>query len=68
LRPKFDGLELSYLDSSEALWLERAFQEEEVLQALLSMDEDKAPSPDGFTIAFFCSCWSIVKANLKSLS
>jgi hypothetical protein len=46
------------------VWLERPFQEEEVLQALLSMDEDKASGPDSFTIAFFRSCWSIVKADL----
>jgi hypothetical protein len=42
-------------------WLERPFQEEEVLQALLSVDDDKAPRPDGFTITFFQSCWAIVK-------
>jgi len=41
--------------------LERPFQEEEVFQALLSMEVDKALGPDGFTIAFSRACWSIVK-------
>jgi hypothetical protein len=38
--------------NAEANWLERPFQEEEVLQALLSMDGDKVSGPDGFTIFF----------------
>lgn len=33
--------------------LERPFQEEEVYWALRSMDGDKAPGLDGFTIGFF---------------
>jgi hypothetical protein len=45
-------------------WLKRPFQEKEVHQALLSMDGDKASGPDGFTIAFFQSCWAIVKDDL----
>jgi hypothetical protein len=31
---------------------------------LLSMDEDKASGLDAFTIAFYRSYWSIVKADL----
>jgi hypothetical protein len=67
-RPKSDGLDFPCLDSSEAIWLGRPFQEEEVLQALLSMKEDKAQGPGGFTMAFFIfhSCWSIVKADLMN--
>jgi hypothetical protein len=63
-RPKIDGLELPCLGSIEANWLERSFQEEEVLQAFLSMDDDKVPGLDSFTIAFFWSCWAIVKDDL----
>lgn len=51
------------LDDGEANWLERPFQEE-VRQWLLTMDGDKAPGPGGFTIAFFQSCWEIVKDDL----
>jgi hypothetical protein len=59
-------LEFLYLDSLEAVWLEKLFQEVEVFQALLSIDEDKASGPNGLTIAFYHSCWSIVKAGLRS--
>jgi hypothetical protein len=55
-RPKLDGLAFPGLDPLDVGWLERPFQEEEVLQALHSMDEDKASSPDGFSVAFYRSC------------
>ena len=31
------------------------------------MPADKAPGPDGFTIAFFRSCWDIIKDDLMSI-
>jgi len=51
-RPSLDGLKFTCLDSSEAVWLQKPFQEE-IFQAWLSMEVDKASGPDGFTIAFF---------------
>jgi len=65
-RPSLDGLAFPCLDSSEAVWPERSFQEEEIYQTLLIVEVDKAPGPDGFTIAFFRSCWSIVKVDLMN--
>jgi hypothetical protein len=55
------------LDPLDVGWLERLFQEEEVLQALFSMDEDKAPVPDSFSIAFYRSYWSIVKDDIMGV-
>jgi hypothetical protein len=66
-KPKLDGLAFPGLDPLDVGWLERLIQEEEVLQALLSMDEDKAPGPDDFSIAFYRSSWSIVKVDLMSV-
>jgi len=66
-RPKLDGLAFHGLDPLDVGWLERPFQEEEVLQALHNMDEDNAPVPDGLSIAFYRSCWSMVKADLRSV-
>uniref|UniRef100_A0A453RS56 Reverse transcriptase domain-containing protein n=1 Tax=Aegilops tauschii subsp. strangulata TaxID=200361 RepID=A0A453RS56_AEGTS len=31
------------------------------------MPADKVPGPDGFTIAFFCSCWDIIKDDLMTV-
>ena len=28
------------------------------------MEADKAPGPDGFTVRFFSTCWSIIKVDL----
>jgi len=27
------------------------------------MNSDKAPSPDGFTVAFFQACWNVINAD-----
>jgi len=35
------------------LLLEREFTKEEVIQVLSEIEGDKAPGPDGFTMAFF---------------
>ena len=38
--------------------------ETEVLHAISSMTSDKAPGPDGFTGAFFKSCWTTIKSDI----
>jgi hypothetical protein len=40
------------------------FSEEEVKLAINHLPSDKAPGPDGFTGAFFKSCWEIIKVDL----
>jgi hypothetical protein len=52
------------LEAGEEDWLERPLQEEEVHQVLHSIDSDKALVLDGFTIAFFQSCWETVNDDL----
>ena len=48
-----DGLEFFSIEEDERLELERDFSKEEVVKTLQEMEGDKAPSPDGFTMAFF---------------
>ena len=48
-----DGLEFSSIEEDERLELERYFSKEEVVTVLQEMEGDKAPGPDGFTMAFF---------------
>jgi len=38
--------------------------EEEITSIVWSMDPDKAPGPDGFTIHFYRICWEIIKIDL----
>ncbi|RVW19306.1 LINE-1 reverse transcriptase-like [Vitis vinifera] len=62
-----EGLHLSHLSSQEAGNLELPFSEEEIHSALLEMDGDKAPGPDGFTVAFWQECWDFVKEEILEL-
>jgi spermidine synthase len=58
-----DGLSFLSIDADESIWLEREF-EEEVWDVVRDMNEDKAPGPDCFTMAFFQKCWKILKNDL----
>ena len=51
-----EGLEFDQIDGSERDWLERRFEKEEILLALNELAGDKAPGPDGFSLAFFHHC------------
>ena len=50
-RPTIDGSKFASLDDFDWLSLEREF-EKEIIVALREAEGDKAPSPDGFTVAF----------------
>ena len=52
-RAKLDGLSFSTLNPNDARNLELPFREEEVFTALNDMEGDKAPGPNGFTLAFW---------------
>ena len=58
-RPSIEGLSLMGLNRSEAKGLEIPFSEEEVFAALSYLGKDKAPSPNGFLMAFghFVGMW-----------
>ncbi|RVW58237.1 LINE-1 reverse transcriptase-like [Vitis vinifera] len=63
-RPSISGLQLETLDQLDASTLESPFTEEEVFNALLSCNGDKAPGPDGFSMAFWQFAWDFVKADV----
>jgi hypothetical protein len=50
--PEADGLAFDSIDPVEREMLERPFEREEVVQVLHDFQGDKAPRPDGFTMAF----------------
>jgi hypothetical protein len=52
-RPRLDNLEFDRLNGEEASSLEDPFEEREVREVIKGMDRDKAPGPDGFSMAFF---------------
>ena len=54
---------LEPLDTSA---LESPFMEEEVFDALMGCNGDKAPGPNGFSMAFWLFAWDFVKADVMS--
>ena len=66
-RADIEGLHLNRLNSREAEVLEMPFTEEEIYAALMDMNGDKAPGPDGFTVAFWQSSWELVKEEIMDL-
>ena len=61
------GLDLNQISQQEADILELPFTEEEVHSALMDMNGDKAPGPDGFTGAFWQFCWEFVKEEVLEM-
>jgi len=44
--------------------LVREIKESEVNEAVWGLEPDKAPGPDGLSIAFFINCWDFIKSDL----
>ena len=52
-RPALDDVDFSSISVEDASWLDRPFEEEEVLGVINDFNGDKAPGPDGFSMVFF---------------
>ncbi|KAJ9708014.1 hypothetical protein PVL29_000195 [Vitis rotundifolia] len=66
-RPNINGLNFKELGEGVASSLEVMFTEDEIFAALSSCCGDKAPGPDGFTMAFWLFCWDVVKPEILGL-
>ena len=65
-RPVLD-VEFSSISVEDAIWLDRPFDEEEVFGVINNFNSDKAPSPNGFSMAFFQSCWCVLKIEIMAV-
>jgi hypothetical protein len=66
-RPLLDGMQFSAISDEDAEWLERPFDEEEIAGVVQGFNGDKAPGPDGFSLAFFQQCWSVVRDEVLAV-
>ena len=62
-----DDLEFDLISGEEAEWLERPFDVDEVIDVVRSLNGDKALGPDGFSLAFYQSCWDVIKDDVISM-
>ena len=60
-RPCCNNIEFDNIGIEEAARLEESFSVDEVFSALSDLNGDKAPGPDGFSLAFWQFCWDFVK-------
>jgi hypothetical protein len=56
-----DDLSFLSTDDGERIWMEREFEKCEVLEVVRNFKGDKAPRPNGFTMAFFQKCWEVLR-------
>lgn len=62
---RVDDLEWSPIDWSDVAALEIPFSEVEIKKEVFENDGSKSPGPDGFTLAFYQSCWEMVDDLMK---
>jgi hypothetical protein len=48
-----DGFSFRSIDVEERIWMEREFEQSEVLEVMINFNGDKAQGPDKFSMAFF---------------
>lgn len=61
----FSNWQAKSLSSGRACWLETTFSLDEIKE-VFSLSANKAPSRDGFRLAFFQECWKIIKEALAA--
>jgi hypothetical protein len=66
-RPLLEGIQFSVISDEDAMWLERPFDENEIIDVVKGFNGDKAPGPDAFSLAFFQQCWNVVWAEVLAV-
>ena len=61
---KMEGLQWSPISRESAAWLDQPFSEEEVRLVVFQLNKEKAPGPDGFSMALYQECWDEIKEDL----
>ena len=62
-----EALNFSRIFEDKAGWLERPFEEAKIFGVVMDFNGDKAPGPNGFPMAFFYTCWAIIKIDLLDI-
>ncbi|XP_075665589.1 uncharacterized protein LOC142635288 [Castanea sativa] len=66
-RRRYNHISMLEIEGLERDWLEWRFEKEEVLRVVKELEGDKAPGPDGFSMAFYHHCWGVVERNILAV-
>lgn len=64
IRPKLEGLDFKRISVNQRAWLEHPFEEDEIKNVVWNIEDDKAPGPDAFSMAFLKVCWEVVRKDI----
>ena len=62
-----EGFEFDQIGELKRGWLERSFEKDEILSVVRDMEGNKDLGPDGFSMAFFHHCWSVVERDVLAV-
>lgn len=65
--PKLEGLIFNKISRETKAGLEQSFRTEEVVTALHSLKEDKAPGPNGFPSRFYVEFWDTIGTDVMEV-
>lgn len=63
-RPQFNPRDQVVLNEEDNLLVQGQFGEQEIKECVFACAGDKAPGPDGITMAFFIKCWEAVRMDV----
>ncbi|WMV14420.1 hypothetical protein MTR67_007805 [Solanum verrucosum] len=63
-RPGLRLHDVSRITEEGQIWLQRPFEEEEIMECLKQCAMEKAPGPDGFPMVFLQTFWGILKEDI----
>ncbi|WMV11477.1 hypothetical protein MTR67_004862 [Solanum verrucosum] len=63
-RPQFNPRFQSMINEEDNITLQGQFEEQEIKNSVFSCAGDKAPGPDGFSMAFYIQCWEVIKEEV----
>lgn len=66
-QPRIMNLFDASLPLESVALLERPFSKEEIKLAVINMNKDKSPKLDRFSMAFYQSCWDMIKEDFLSV-
>lgn len=66
-RPQFNARTSTMANEMDNIMLQDQLSEKEIKKCVMARTGDKAPGPDGSTMAFFIACWDVVSKDVAAI-